>query len=94
MILIGRNVLDEFCIGHADARKQIEVWRNEVEDAKWISPNDIKERYPNASILKDNIIIFNIKGNDYRLAAKISFENEIVLVTKVGTHAEYNKWNL
>ncbi len=94
MILTGQMRLDEFCTDHADVRKQIEVWKNEVEDAKWETPIDIKERFPSASIIDSRTVVFNIKGNDYRLLTKINFETKIVLVVKIGTHAEYEKWNI
>lgn len=94
MILTGQIRLDEFCADHADVRKQIEVWKNEVEDANWETPIDIKERFQSASIINGTTIVFNIKGNDYRLLTKIDFVTKIVLVVKIGTHAEYEKWEI
>lgn len=94
MILVGLQRLDEFCNNHADVRKQIEAWKNEVEDANWESPNDVKKRYPSASIIDGSTIVFNIKGNDYRLLTKISFETKIVLIIKIGTHADYEQWEI
>ena len=57
----------------------------------WITPNDIKQTYANASILKDGWIIFNIKGNSYRLIVKFNFEKQWAFIRFIGTHTEYNK---
>ena len=57
------------------------------------NPNQIKEEYPSASILNDNRVIFNIKGNSYRLVVKISYEYQMVWIRFIGTHAEYDKIN-
>ena len=92
MKVVGRNVLDDFGRRHADVSSQINSWLCEVEDAKWQSPTELKRRFPYASILSDNRVIFNLKGNNYRLEAKISYECQIVFVKRMGTHAEYSKW--
>jgi mRNA interferase HigB len=92
MKVIARNVLDDFGRKHADIASQ--SWLCEVEDAQWQSPADLKRRYPHASILSENRVIFNLKGNRYRLEAKVSYEAKIILVKRMGTHAEYSKWNL
>ena len=93
MQLVGLIKLDAFKQLHADSRGSLDAWQTLVENAKWASPQDIKNRYPNASFLADNRVIFNIKGNSYRLVVKIRYQNEIVLIEWVGTHAEYDKKN-
>jgi mRNA interferase HigB len=62
-------------------------------NSAWKTPNDVKQTYPNASILKDNRIVFNIKGNSYRLVAKFNFGKQWVFIRFIGTHSEYNKIN-
>jgi mRNA interferase HigB len=94
MKVIGRNVLDDFGRKHADVSSQINSWLCEVEDAQWQSPADLKRRYPHASILPENRVVFNLKGNRYRLEVKVSYSAKIVFVKQMGTHAEYSKWNL
>jgi mRNA interferase HigB len=94
MKVIARNVLDDFGRKHADIASQINSWLCEVEDAQWQSPADLKRRYPHASILSENRVIFNLKGNRYRLEAKVGYVAKIILVKRMGTHAEYSKWNL
>jgi mRNA interferase HigB len=94
MKIIGLRELQAFKDRHADVRSQVDAWRNEVETAQWNTPLDVTERYASASILSDNQVVFNLKGNKYRLLVKISYKNKIVFVKKAGTHAEYSKWTL
>jgi len=91
MQLLGLIKLDEFKLKHADARGPLDAWRIEAERSQWTGPQDIKNRYPNASFLADNKVIFNIKGNAYRLVIKAKYQNGLVLIEWVGTHAEYDK---
>lgn len=93
MLVVGRKILEDFSAGHADARSQLDAWLSEVEEADWQSPIDVKARYASASILGGNVVVFNVKGNDYRLEVKISYTSKTVLVTRIGTHAEYSKWS-
>ncbi len=86
--------MHEFCRRHADARLWIEAWTAEVEDAKWEKTQDVKDRYSSASFLHDNLIVFNVKGNRYRMVVSVSYPNEVVLVRRIGTHREYDRWNL
>lgn len=91
MQLLGLLKLDDFKRKHADARGPLEAWRSDAERSRWTGPQDIKTRYRNASILADNKVIFNIKGNTYRLVIKAKYRNELILIEWVGTHAEYDK---
>lgn len=92
MKVVGRKELERFARKHADVRGQINAWLAEVEEAEWESPTDIKRRYAHTSFLSDNRVIFNLKGNSYRLDTKVSFKNQIVVVVRIGTHAEYTSW--
>ena len=60
-------------------------------NSNWERPNDVKETFVNASVMKNNRIIFNIKGNSYRLVAKFNYEKQWIFVKFIGTHSEYNK---
>ncbi len=66
------------------------AWHADVKQANWRSPSDIKKVYRNASILANNRVVFNIKGNTYRLVAAIQYEFGIVYIRFVGTHREYD----
>ncbi len=94
MRLVGRKLLTEFAAVHAEIRSPLNAWICEVEDANWSGPTDVKARYPSASILSDNRVVFNIKGKKYRIETKVSYEIKVVLVTRIGTHSEYSKWKL
>jgi mRNA interferase HigB len=78
---------------HPEVEHPLKAWKAEVERAAWKTPNDIKRRYPSADILADNRVVFNIKGNDFRLIVKIHYNTGIVYIRFAGTHAEYNKIN-
>lgn len=93
MRVIGRDLLDAFCTRHADARGWIEAWLNETEEVSWESPQDIKNRYATASFLPGNVVIFNIRGNRYRLEIQVSYRNGIAIVRWAGTHREYDERN-
>ena len=71
----------------------MKAWYQEVEKAKWNNLNELKLEYPNASILENNRVCFNIKGNNYRLIVKINFPYQMVWIRFIGTHAEYDKIN-
>jgi len=92
MRIAGLELLDKFKTKHADVCTQIDAWICEVEEAIWQKPNDVKRRYPNASILGDKRVVFNIKGNSYRVDTKIAYIQQIVFIKRIGTHAEYSKW--
>jgi mRNA interferase HigB len=91
MRLVGKKQLDDFGRRHADVRASLDAWILEAEEAEWRSSADIKARFPSASFLSDNRVIFNIRGNKYRLEVKISYEVKVVLIGWIGTHAEYSK---
>ncbi len=94
MRLVGKERLAEFERAHADIRDPLRAWIAEVEDADWKGTADVKARYPSASFLSQNRVIFNIKGNKYRIETKVNYEMKVVLVTRIGVHAEYSKWTL
>lgn len=92
--VIGRETLNVFCRQHADVRSQVNAWLAEVRATKWHNPADLKERYPSASLLENDRVVFNLKGNKYRLVVKVGYRSQVVRVLKIGTHAEYDKWKL
>lgn len=94
MKVTGIGTLYEFSNNHADVREKLKSWLSETKKADWKRSHDIKQKYASASFLAGNRVVFNIKGNDYRLLTKIDYENQYVLIEKIGTHAEYSKWKL
>ena len=93
MRVIARKILREFWAKHSDCEQHMKAWYQEVEKAKWNNLNELKLEYPNASILENNRVCFNIKGNNYRLIVKINFPYQMVWIRFIGTHAEYDKIN-
>lgn len=93
MRIVGRNKLDEFVQAHADARGWIETWLAEVHKVMWQTSQEIKARYAAASFLSDNVVIFNVKGNQYRLETSVAYKTSVVVIVWIGTHAEYDKRN-
>ena len=92
MKLLGKSVFDELKKNYPETVSRIESLQSEIEAADWETPHDVKQKYASASILAGNQVVFNIKGNKYRVLVQISYKNKIVLIKKAGTHKEYNKW--
>ena len=89
MIVVGRGRLDAFCSRHPDARPWIEAWLHEAETMSWETPQRIKTRFASASFLRGNVVIFNVRGNAYRLEVHVAYRNRIVTVLWAGTHRRY-----
>ena len=90
MKIVGRSHLVAFCSKRADARKWMEHWLAEVEQA---APRGISTRYASASFLTNNVVIFNVKGNAYRLKVRVAYQSSVVVILWIGTHAEYDQRN-
>ena len=91
MRVFTKGTLRAFWRRHPDATRALEGWYDRVERANWESPPLLKADYPSASILGDNRVVFNIRGNNYRLVARIDYQLKRVYVLFVGTHAEYDR---
>lgn len=93
MRIVGTARLDEFCAKHPLTRAWVRSWLTECRAATWGTSFDIKHRYPSASFLQGNLVIFNVKGNDYRLVTQVAYQTKVVVVKWVGTHAAYSSIN-
>ena len=82
MKILGREGLDRFCRKHADVRDWIDNWLADVESAAWRTPQDIRRRYASASFLAGGVVIFNVKGNAYRLEVTVAYRTGVVVVDK------------
>lgn len=89
--IFAKSTLREFWEKHSDSEQYLKTWYDTVKNSVWNNPNEVKQTYVNASILKSNRIVFNIKGNSYRLIAKFNFEKQWVFIRFIGTHTEYDK---
>ncbi len=90
MRIIAKRTLREFWKRHPNAEEPLLAWYREVEQEDWDTPAKVKAKYRSASIVAGNRMVFNIKGNDYRLVVKIHYQYRVVYVRFVGTHAEYD----
>jgi mRNA interferase HigB len=91
MRIISRRRLVEFWETHPDAEQPLRAWYTEVKKASWNSPAEIKATYRSASILSNNRVVFNIKGNTYRLVLVVEYDQGKMFIRFAGTHAEYNR---
>jgi mRNA interferase HigB len=91
--VIAKKTLREFWERHNDCEQQLKTWFQEASKAKWENHNEIKTEYPGASIIGNDRIVFNIKGNSYRLIVKINFDYQMIWIRYIGTHSEYDKVN-
>ena len=91
MRVIAKKTLRDFWSKHPDCEHQLKAWFQEASKSHWKRPADIKSDYPTASFLANNRIVFNIKGNRYRLIIKINYDYQMVWIRFIGTHSEYDK---
>ena len=96
MRIIARRALREFVetlSGHKDqpaVKAALDAWFGDVSKANWASAVDVKRRYATASIVSSEWIVFNIKGNSYRLVVAVDFEKSIVWIKWIGSHKAYD----
>ena len=91
MRIIAKKTLKEFWEIHPDSEQPLKAWHAKAKLAEWKNTNDIKTDYKNASFIANNRVIFNIKGNSYRLVAAINYNFGIIYIRFVGKHQDYNK---
>jgi mRNA interferase HigB len=90
MRIISRKKLREFWERYPDARASLESWFADVKQADWKNPDDIKNVYRNTSFVANNRVVFNIRGNKYRVIVAVQYTYHIVYIRFVGTHQEYD----
>lgn len=91
MRVIAVSTLRQFWENHPDAEQPLKAWFDEASKATWSQPSEIKDQYRSASVLKNRRVVFNIKGNDYRLIVAIAYKLGIVYVKFIGTYAGYDR---
>jgi len=97
MRIIARRTLRTFVAGRRGHKDQValkaalDAWFAEVRKARWSDAAAVKRSYATASIVSADRIVFNIKGNDYRLVVAVDFEKMIVWIKWLGTHKDYDK---
>jgi len=91
MRIVAKRTLRIFWETHPDAKDPLLAWYREVEKEDWSNPAKLKEKYRSASVVADKRVVFNIKGNDYRLVVKINYPYRVIYIRFIGTHTEYDK---
>lgn len=89
--IIARRSLREFLEQHPDAEQPLRAWYHDARKADWRSPADIKRVYANASIVGENRVVFNIKGNRYRLVVAINYSYRMCYIRFIGSHRAYDR---
>ena len=89
--VLFKSRLHKFWQKHPDARGALQAWLSEVERAQWQMPGQVTERYPTASAVPGNRIVFRIRGNRYRMVVEIDYQRKDLYILFLGTHAEYNR---
>ncbi len=91
MRIIARKTLREFWEKHPDARQALQAWYHDVKRTHWKTPNDIKSVNRNASFVGARRVVFNLRGNKYRLIVLVAYKHGIVYIRFVGAHREYDQ---
>jgi mRNA interferase HigB len=91
MRIVAITTLQAFWAKHPDSKVPLQAWYALASRTKWKSPADIKEAYRNASFIANERVVFNIKGNDYRLVVLVRYGQGLMFIRFVGTHAQYDK---
>lgn len=90
MRVIAKRTLRQFWQLHGDARGALEAWHSEAAKATWATPQQVKEQFGSASVLKGGRVVFNVGGNKYRLVVAIDFGRQACFVKFIGTHSQYD----
>lgn len=91
MRIFSRKTLSDFWKLHPDAEQPLRLWFKTVDTAAWKGPADIKALYRSADFLAEDRVVFDIKGNKYRIVARVSYRFHNIFIRFIGTHAEYDK---
>ena len=93
MRIIAFRTLREFWENpkYGDSEVPLRSWYHDVKNANWLHSNDLKQQYRNASIVGEGRVVFNIKGNMYRLVVAVDYDFQVIFIRFVGTHKQYDK---
>ena len=93
MRIIARRTLREFWETHRDAEGPLLAWYRRARREYWDTPAEVRFRYPKASVVGNDRVVFNIKGNAYRLVVRVDYWRQVVYIRFIGTHREYDRIN-
>ncbi|WP_309607772.1 type II toxin-antitoxin system HigB family toxin [Flavobacterium sp.] len=89
--IFSKGTLRDYWQHHAETEQYLKTCYDTALNANWKTPNEVKRNYANASILKNQRIVFNISGNSHRLVVKFNFERQWIFIRFIGSHSEYDK---
>jgi mRNA interferase HigB len=89
--IFAKSTLRLFWEKYPDSEQYLKTWYDTAMSSEWKTPGDVTRSYATASVLKDSRIVFNIKGNSYRLVAKFNYEKQWIFIRFIGSHTEYDK---
>lgn len=92
MDVVGKHVLDRFLRKHPGAAKPVQAWLAEAEEAIWKSQQEVSKSFPAADFPGNNVVVFDLRHNQYRILALVAYKTGVLRVMKAGTHAEYERW--
>jgi len=91
--IFAKRTLREYWEKHPETEQYLKTWYDTAMSSLWSNPNEVKKTFASASILKNERVVFNIKGNSYRLVVKFNYEKQWIFIRFIGTHSEYDKIN-
>jgi len=89
--IFSKRTLREYWEKYPDSEQYLKTWHDIAMNSDWRTPSDVQKTYANVSILRNSRVVFNIKGNSYRLVTKFNFEKQWIFIRFIGTHKEYDK---
>lgn len=89
--IIAKRTIVEFWESYPESKIYLETWYDSIKQMEWSNPSEVKEFYAKASILKNSRVVFNIKGNDFRLVVKIEYKKKWIFIRFIGTHEQYDQ---
>jgi mRNA interferase HigB len=91
MNIYNKSTLNKYYEKYAETKKELDLWYDTVSKARWTKPADVTTDFNDASAIKNNRIVFNIRNNKYRLIVEFNYKNGFAFIVFIGTHAEYDK---
>ncbi len=93
MHVISRKKLIEFGIKYSDVKEELDTWYHMIDKNHYLGPITIKRVFRSADFIPGDRVVFNIKGNSYRIIVKVRYATQTMFIRFIGTHAEYDKVN-
>lgn len=91
MKIIGLGTLHAYGNSHPDCRTWVANWIADAKNATWRTTHDIRQRYATASFLRNNVVVFNVRGNNHRLVTQVALQTGVISIKWIGSHADYDR---